>query len=99
MTNYKYEVDENNVVRIWSLRKPLPENAPLIKQPTWPNGEFWESKDQAASWAEAFIECREDEDGAYRVGNGPDEGLKVIVPPKEPVDETTEETTEEATTA
>lgn len=89
--NYTYEIDENNAVRIWSLRKPLPGNAPSLFQPSWPDQTPWASKEEAENWAKAFIECREDETGTYKTGKNPEEGFKVEVPPKPTLDEPTEE--------
>lgn len=48
---YKYEIDENNAVRIWDLNNPNENNVPFFYQPDYPDGTPWEDKDAAEKWA------------------------------------------------
>ena len=52
--NFKYEVDELNVVRIWNEDVPNEDNAPFILQPSFPDGTAWNAE-QAEEWAVNFI--------------------------------------------
>lgn len=36
-----------------------------LRQPFWPNGEDWESAEEAEQWAVQFIESLEDPDAPY----------------------------------
>lgn len=47
---YKYEIDENNAVRIWDLTNPYENNAPFFYQPDYPDGTPWESREAAETW-------------------------------------------------
>jgi hypothetical protein len=49
----KFEIDSNNVVRIWNdLYK---QEAPIILQDINPTGEAWANKEEAESWAVDYI--------------------------------------------
>ena len=48
---YKYEIDENNAVRIWDLTNPNENDAPFFYQPDYPDGTAWENKSTAEQWA------------------------------------------------
>jgi hypothetical protein len=47
---YKYEIDENNAVRIWDLTNPNENDAPFFYQPDYPDGIAWENKEAAEKW-------------------------------------------------
>lgn len=52
----KYEITKNLEVIIYFTE----ENR--LFQPTWPNGDAWESKAQAEEWAKAYIAAASGED-------------------------------------
>lgn len=52
--NFKYEVDENNAVRIWNEDVPNEDDAPFFLQPSFPDGTAW-TAEQAEEWAINFI--------------------------------------------
>jgi len=72
MSNYTYELDENNAVSIFAEA----QEAPVIFQPTWPDGSAWASSEDATEWAETFIKSMTDPEYEFVVGNGPDEPKK-----------------------
>ncbi len=53
--NYKYEIDENNTVRVWENKNLNSDTPPFLLQPHYPNGEPWESKDSAEKWINDMI--------------------------------------------
>jgi len=53
---YKYEIDDQNAVRVWDLENPNEENKPFLYQPNQSDGTAWESSEQAKNWIEALIE-------------------------------------------
>lgn len=55
MTNFRYEIDENNNVRIWDDENPNPEGAPFIFQPHSPTGQPWADAQEAEAWAQDHI--------------------------------------------
>ena len=55
MSDYRYEVGENNEVRIWNDEYPNPDGSPFIFQPKYPGGDAWLDRDDAAAWAESYI--------------------------------------------
>jgi hypothetical protein len=73
MSDYRYEIDENNEVRIWDLVNTNEENAPFIYQPHWPNGTAWADAAEATAWAIAFIESLENPTAGLAAGNSPEE--------------------------
>ena len=48
---FKYEIDENNAIRIWNLEIPNENDAPFLFQPNYPDYTPWESKEAAEEWA------------------------------------------------
>lgn len=67
---YKYEVDENNILRIWDLEQPYPSGDPLILQPDFPDATPW-NKDQATEWANDWIEMMTNPDHEFLPRSGP----------------------------
>lgn len=59
MSNFRYEVDEANVIRIWNDDNPNENGAPFIYQPTQPSGTPWSNKEEAEVWAQQFIDSLE----------------------------------------
>jgi len=72
LVNYRYEIDENNEIRIWDLDNPNELDAPFLYQPTWPDMTPWGSREEAESWALAFIDSRNEESN-FAAGFSPDE--------------------------
>lgn len=56
MPNFKYEVDENNVVRLWDVDNPNEDNIPILIQPQKPTDEEWSNKKEAIDWIEGYLE-------------------------------------------
>jgi len=52
---YKYEIDNENAIRLWHLHEPLENDAPVIYQPCHPDGTPWENKDVAEQWIVNYI--------------------------------------------
>jgi hypothetical protein len=52
---YKYEIDEQNAVRIWDIENPYEDNAPFFFQPNYPDNKPWESKKAAETWVTDII--------------------------------------------
>ncbi len=55
MANYRYEVDENNTVRLWDIDNPNENDAPILLQPHNPNGQDWSNRQEAVDWIEAHL--------------------------------------------
>jgi hypothetical protein len=52
--DYRYEIDENNAVRVWSDANPNEDDAPFFLQPHFPDGTAW-TAEQAEEWVTHFI--------------------------------------------
>lgn len=76
MSNYKYEVDSKNEIKVWDLDSPNENDAPFFYQPTWPDNTPWASKQEATDWAELFIESMSNPESEFIPGDGPDEPRK-----------------------
>jgi hypothetical protein len=72
MTRYEFEVDNQKTIRIWDTQNPNESGAPFMLQPEWPSGQPWDSKDQAESWVQVFIEELENPESRLLAGNSPD---------------------------
>ena len=53
---FRYEIDEQNAVRVWDDENPTENGAPFFYQPDRPDGLPWADRAEAEAWAEAFIE-------------------------------------------
>lgn len=53
---YRYEIDENNALRVWNDQ----QTEPILFQPDYPNGNAW-TAEQAEAWAKIFIKSLTDE--------------------------------------
>jgi hypothetical protein len=52
---YKYEIDEQNAVRIWDTQNVYENNAPFFFQPDDPDGTPFKSKEAAETWVTDII--------------------------------------------
>ena len=64
----KYEIDENNAIRIFNNG----ETVPFGYQPDWPDGTPWANVDEAKDWAELLIESMQNPDSEFLPGMSPD---------------------------
>lgn len=71
--SYRYEIDNENAIRIWDDANPNELGAPFFFQPDWPDATPWASKDEAKEWAELFIESISNPDSEFIPGNCPSE--------------------------
>ena len=68
MSQYRYEIDEANAIRIFDGDA----EKPFLFQPDWPSVIPWESREQAEDWAQTFIAAMEDPTYPYEAGGSPD---------------------------
>lgn len=66
---YTFKIDKNNAVKIFVEG----QDAPMIFQPTWPDGTSWASAEEASEWAQTYVSSLEDPDYEFIVGLSPDE--------------------------
>jgi hypothetical protein len=88
-----YKVDSSKAVKIWTDYVDSSVDAPILLQPTWPNGTEWQSKAEASAWAEAFITALVDPESELLAGDGPEEPTKprVVALEEVPIEETPSE--------
>lgn len=72
MSKLTYEISDDNAVKIFNEG----QEAPMIFQPTWPDGTAWADAEEASEWAETFIKSIEDPDYEFTIGDGPDQPKK-----------------------
>lgn len=72
MTQYRFEVDTNNAIRIWDNETPNENDAPFMFQPDWPSATPWADAAEATDWAEVFIASLVDPLSEFVAGNSPD---------------------------
>lgn len=77
MMQYRYEITENNELRIWL--EGSNNGKPVILQPDYPDCTPW-TKEQAKQWAEAYIDMMTNPDCQFFPGEGPN---KPIIPRSE----------------
>jgi hypothetical protein len=53
LPNFTYQIEDNNTVKIYD---GIQNDGPLIIQPTYPNGDQFENKEAAETWAIEWIE-------------------------------------------
>ena len=82
MSRYRYEIDEQNAIRIWDVENPNEIDAPFFFQPDWPNATPWASKEESTAWVELFIESLENPDSPLLPGDSPEEPSKPRVLPE-----------------
>jgi hypothetical protein len=62
---YRYEINDQNVVRVWDDENPNDTGAPFLYQPNHPDNRPWASFEEAQSWTDIFIaELLSDQDEA-----------------------------------
>ena len=53
---FKYELDENNAVRVWDTTVERPGgNPPMMFQPDYPNGQPFEDAAAAVAWVTEYL--------------------------------------------
>lgn len=73
MSNYRYEVDDKNVIRIWDESLEDYKEIPIFMQPSYPDGSLWRSHQDAIDWAESWIAFRDDSVNNPMPKSSPDE--------------------------
>lgn len=58
---YTYQIGPNNTVLVFVEG----QQAPMLAQPSYPNGDAWEDLDAAKAWAESFILSLTDENAPF----------------------------------
>ena len=53
--DYRYEIDSQNVVRVWDDANPTVTGAPFFLQDVHPDGRAWADREEAQAWVDAFI--------------------------------------------
>jgi len=64
----RYEIDNNNAVRIFDDG----EEIPFTYQPDWPDTTPWKNAEEAKNWAEIMIEAMQNPDSEFIPGTSPD---------------------------
>jgi len=75
----KYEIDEQNAIRVYNEG----ETVPFAYQPDWPDTTPWADADEAKAWAELLIESMQNPDSEFIPGVSPDKHPR---PRPEPVE-------------
>ena len=52
---YRYEIDGQNIVKIWDDENPNENGAPFFYQPNHPVARPWADRGEAQAWVDAFI--------------------------------------------
>ncbi len=86
MSRYRYEVDADNAIRAWDDGNPNENGEPFLFQPDWPDGTPWSSKEEATTWAEAFVKMMEDPKNG-RPGDNPNNAFIPWTPEEQPAEE------------
>ena len=74
ITSTRYEIDDNNAIRVYINDNTFPS----LLQPNWPNGTLWKDRQEAENWAILYIDSITNEEAPY-APNGPGEtGLPKI---------------------
>lgn len=62
MANLRYTIDETtHQIEVFDDENPNETGAPFLRQPTWPDGSKWATKDEAEGWAQATVTSFNDE--------------------------------------
>lgn len=69
---YRYEIDNDNAIRMWDSEFPNEDDAPFLYQPHWPNGTPWADAEDAKNWADVYVESMIDHSSEFVPGNDPD---------------------------
>lgn len=83
MTHYK--VDESNTIRCWESEEASLTTSPFLLQPHYPNGDAFETQEDAIFWAEQFVAFHTDTTNT--VPHPPDkkDGELIVPPSKEEI--------------
>lgn len=82
MSNYTYKIGEDFSVSIFNAE----QEEPVIFQPNWPDTTPWAGAEEAAGWAELYVDSINNPDFTELPGYGPEEPSR---PRPEPVDPST----------
>ena len=52
---YRYEIDDQNAIRVWDDENPTETGAPFFYQPDRPDTTPWADRAEAQAWVDAFI--------------------------------------------
>lgn len=52
---YRYEINDENAVRVWDDENPNESGVPFFYQPNHPDGRPWTDRAEAQEWVDAFI--------------------------------------------
>jgi hypothetical protein len=52
---FKYEIDEQLVVRVWDNENQNDDNKPVLLQEIHPDGRAWENQEEVKVWVEQLI--------------------------------------------
>jgi hypothetical protein len=72
MDKYRFEIDNENTIRIWDNETQNEDEAPFMFQPDWPDVTPWADAAEATDWAEVFIASLENPESEFVAGNSPD---------------------------
>jgi len=53
---YRYEINDQNIIRVWDDENSNETGAPFFLQPDHPDGRQWVNRAEAQAWVDAFIE-------------------------------------------
>lgn len=56
---FTYAIGKDNLLEVWNSEVVTEDNAPILRQPHWPDGTSWATKKEAEDWAKAFIALME----------------------------------------
>jgi hypothetical protein len=55
MSEYKIEIDEANVIRVWDEASPTETGAPFLLQDVHPDGHAWADRAEAEAWITGLL--------------------------------------------
>ena len=58
---HKYTISENNTIEVFGEG----ETVPFLRQPHYPNGDAFDTREEAETWAQLFIEALVNEEAPY----------------------------------
>lgn len=62
-----YTISEDNTIEVFGEG----ETVPFLRQPTYPNGDSFDTREEAEAWTKLFIEALVNEDAPYApIGKG-----------------------------
>jgi hypothetical protein len=64
---HNYTINENNTIEVFGEG----ETVPFLSQPNYPNGDSFDTREEAETWAQLFIEALVNEEAPYApIGKG-----------------------------